>query len=1126
MLQLLSALFSPDGLQSGANTLAMRSFFKMGLLVVLIAATGRAFCQEVTATIHGQVTDAGGAVLPGAKVTVTNADKNMLVRTVITDKSGEFIATLLPIGNYTVRVRHAGFKVMDRTGIELHVGDSITLTLAMQVGEVSQEVTVNADATQVQLQSSASEQLISGNEIRELSIANRNFLALIALLPGVTNTSASDEITIGAVNPTGGVNVLPYSLNGGRTNSNSYLLDGADNLDRGANQTLINTPSVDAVAEFKVERGAYSAEYGRNASGQVNIVTRSGNSQFHGDIYEFFRNDVMAANNSFNKYRGIPRQELRYNDFGYTLGGPLFIPNHYNVERNKTFFFFSEEFRRIILYNTQSGYAPTDAMKGGTFVDAVCVTYPCTTANATHQINTTAFDPVAAAYLLVSTGRNVFNTRQEFIRVDENLSQRNSITGRYILDTINTVEPYGYQVNSLLPGTSTTSTQHPGANAMVRLTTVVRPTLLNEIAFAFTTSHLESTPIGTLSKANATDVHVNLPFQSTLGNVPYIAMTSLSPIRGFGAYSNYSRNYNLFDNVTQVLGRHTFKYGATYNYYQKSENNASTNAGSFTFNTTGTPSGCGGTNPCPSNAEQTFANFLLGQQATFAQTSLDLTPDIRQNEVEFYFQDDYRWLPTLTINAGVRYSLYRLPIDDRQMLSNFDPATYVAANAPTLTSNGANVVPGTGDPLNGIIVNGATSPYGNAVSNQPGGHFAPRVGFAWDPFGNGKTALRGGYGIVYDSTLVGIYENNIFTNRPYLNNLSVNNTTFANPSGGSTTTSLPSLRATPIPSHLPYTQVWSLDAQRQFGKSTMLDVGYYGAKSTHLLGIVDINTLRPGTLTTQNAPLPLTTSNTPQYVNAIRPYVGYTAINSVENWFGSNYNSLQVFLQEALPHSSRLTVAYTLQKTLTDAGSDRANAPQNGYDIHSEYAVAPFNRKQVLVVSYLYRVPFLLKRHGVVGDTLHGWSLAGTANFDTGLSTQVTTSAGKDWAGMGVLGSGSLVALRPNMVSNPNISAPHTFAKWFNTAAYVDPAAGQLGNARSTSLIGPGFQQWDISVFRAFHPGKNWSGEFRAESFNAFNRDNVASVNTQGTSADNAAFGQVTLTRDPRRIQLGLKLSF
>lgn len=1139
-----------------------RSLILGGLLVVSggfatlspLAALG----QEVTATILGRVVDASGGVLPGAKVVVTNIDTKQQIRVVTTNGSGEFTATLLPVAHYSVRVTSKGFETLNQTAIDLHVGDRLNLQLVMKPGEATETVTVNADALVAQTQTSASDMLISQSEIKELSINNRNFLGLLAILPGVTSTAASDELTIGAVNPTGSVNSLPFSLNGGRISANSYLLDGADNLDRGANSTLVNTPSVDAVQEFKVIRGVYSAEYGRNAASQINVITRAGTSTFHGDIYEFFRNDVLAANNALNKLNGIARPPLRYNDFGGAIGGPVYIPHVLTGMRDKMFFFFSEEARRIINYPTQSGgLAPTGAMKAGQFVHPVCVNYSDAAGTACTKtatsIDPSTWDPVAAAYVkdvfnkipngaltsykLISVGRAVYNLHQEMIRVDYAMTPRESLTVRYIRDTINTQEPYGYQVNSLVPGTSSSASQSPGANAMVRLTTVLRPSLLNEISFAFTTGRKYSQPTGLLATSNATDVHVNLPFPSTLQFVPSVTILGLTGFKSYGNYDNYSRNYNAFDNVTLVNGRQTIKFGGTFNYYQKTENNGSTNAGAFSFSSTSLPSG-------GVTAEQTWANFLLGTHATFTQTSQDLTPDIRQSEWELYLQDDIRLLPSVTMNAGVRYSMFRQPWDAKDELTNWDAATYVPANAPQLNplptgTPYASVIPGTGDRTNGIIINNLNSPYGSKVGNEPGGKFSPRLGFAWSPFADGRTAVRSGYGLVWDSTLVGMYENNIFTNAPYLNNLSVPNSTFANPGGGVGTSSVPALRGTPLPVKLPYTSQYSFDVQQQMGSSFLLDVGYYGSKGTHLLGIEDINTLAPGQYsaylkaqnpaispTTANAPL---TTGTSSRINPLRPYPGYTAINVVQSAWGSNYNSLQVAVEKRFKRGGNFRAAYTWQKTLTDASTDRNSAPQDFRNPHAEYGVANFNRKQVLVLSYVYKIPFPSTATRLEKAAFAGWELSGTTSFDAGLATNVTSSSGQDTAQLGVEASGSVVALRPDQVGDPSQNAPHTLLNWFNAAAFKDAPSGSLrvGNSKPGALIGPGFEQWDMSVFRNFQFTHRFGGQFRVETFNTFNHTNPQGlyVSTDVTTVG-AAYGAVASVREPRRIQLAMKLQF
>ena len=1105
------------------------------LCIALIVAASPSPAQEVTGAIVGNVTDHSGAAVAGVKITVTATDQNRVARTVVSNSNGEFVAPLLPIGRYSVSTDAKGFKRLVRGGIDLHVDEKLTLPLRLEVGDVTEQVTVESSEVQVDLQSPTAAGLISGTEVRELSLNNRNYLELLTLMPGVTSNSPTDELSIGTTNPTGATNSLPFSINGGRTTGNNFMVDGADNMDRGANSSLLTTPSVDAIAEFKALRGVYSAEFGRGASGQINVITKSGGSGFHGDLYEFFRNDKLAANAFFNNANRIALPPLRYNNFGYTLSGPIYIPGHYNRQKNKTFFFWSQEFRRSITSNTFSATAPTDAMKKGLFSAPVCVAYSGSTcqqtANSISNIN-----PVAAEYIqdiwskipegnpndftLFTSQRFVYNYRQELIKIDHVFGPKLALSGRYVSDGIHTEEPTGYQINDPLPGVATTQTQSPGTGLIVRAVSSFSSTFLNEGGFAYSGGAKLSHAIGLDSQASSPDVKVALPYPSTLDRVPGLSISGASAITGYGPYVNYSRNYNAFDNLTKILGKHTLKFGAVFDYYQKTENAATTNAGSFAFASTPRPTGT-------TTLAQGWANFLLGNASTYTQTSLDLQPDMRQREFEAYVQDDFRIASNLTLNLGVRYSIFRLPYDDKNFLTNFDPNIWDPAKAPQINAANGNIVVGTGDPLNGIIINNKNSPYGNKVANEPGGRWAPRVGFAWDPFRTGKTSIRSGYGIAYDSTLVGMYENNIFSNPPYLDNITISNTRLENPAAGVTVISAApkTLRGTPLPAAIPYTGQWSFDVQRQVGSNWLVAAGYYGSKSTHLLGIVDINQVYPGLAVAAgivNARTPISAATAPM-LNTLRPFPGYGPINQVENWFNSNYHSLQVTSQKRFAGYSTLRLAYTWSKVMTDAGSDRNNAPQNFYDRAADYARAPFDRTQVLSVSYIYQIPFARTLKGTAHAIMDGWQVSGIVSGVTGLPLRATSNLGLDWAGLGF--TGSQAAARPDRVADPNAGAPRTTAQWFNTKAFAAVPTGQIrpGNAAATTVAGPGYQQWDLSLFRAVKVRENMLLQIRGETFNLLNHVNFTSV---ATSFGDANFGQVLAAREPRRIQIGLKLIF
>jgi hypothetical protein len=340
-------------------------------VVMLMVGSLMARAQEVSGSISGTVLDATGAVIGGAVVTVTNTDRDYVERTVTTTKAGSYTATSLPLGTYSVSFAMKGFKTATVSGLVLHASDALKVDQKLVVGAATETVNIVADAAQLNLENGMSEGLINGTQIRELVLNNRNYEQLLTLQPGVSyGSSTNDQLYVGAVLPSGTSNQVAFSVNGDRPTANNWTIDGADNVDRGSNLTLLAYPSVDAISEVQTLRGTYEAEYGRSASGQINVVTRSGTNAFHGGAYEFFRNDVFNANNYFNKNTAlVARPKLRYNDFGFTFGGPVEIPHFYNG-KDKTFFFYSQEFRRVVNYASANAYVPTSDERNGIFTNS------------------------------------------------------------------------------------------------------------------------------------------------------------------------------------------------------------------------------------------------------------------------------------------------------------------------------------------------------------------------------------------------------------------------------------------------------------------------------------------------------------------------------------------------------------------------------------------------------------------------------------------------------------------------------------------------------------------------------------------------------------------------------------
>jgi len=1122
-----------------------------------------AAAQESTGSIVGIVKDPNGAVVAGATITIRNTDKNIVARTVNANDEGSYSAPFLLAGHYSVTVEAAGFKKYVKTDIDLNVNDRIAVDATLDPGAVSEEVVVTAGAVQIETQTATASGLVSNFEVKELPLNNRNFVQLVTLLPGVSSTM-TDQAYIGTTNPFGQTNTVSISINGGRTSQNNWTIDGADNVDRGSNLTLLNYPSVDAIAEFKVLRNHYSAEYGRDASGHINVITKSGGRDFHGNFYEFFRNDKLNANTYFNNLAGrfttdttakapdtivpagdpragnqkVQRPLLRYNNFGYTVGGPVFIPGFYNKDKDKTFFFFSEEFRRVITYANLTATVPSAAERAGTFSAPICVATNAAGACIQSATQIPNINPAAAAYLkdiysniglpnsgtntLVSNVRNVFNHRQELVRVDHNFSPKVTLAVRYLHDSIPTEEPGGLFTGLGVGGIATTRTNSPGYSWVARSVQTLSPSLINEVGYAFSYGAIVSRPIGLALSENSPNVTaaVKLPFKVTLDRIPSIS-PGYAGVAGFGPYDDFNRNHNIYDNVTWLRGLHTFKFGTSINAYQKTENAAGNNVGSFSFSASPIPAGSAAT-----GTMQQWANFLLGKTSTFTQADQDLTPDIREHQYEFYFQDDFRWKPNLTVNIGLRYSLFRQPIDKKGELTNFDPVFYDPAKAVQINPTTGNIIPGTGDPLNGIIIAGKNSPFGDKVAPENNKTFAPVIGLAWDPFKDGKTSIRSGYGISYDVTLVGILEQNIFGNPPFVNNISISNTVLNDPGSGVPTISAATkvIRGTPFENSMPYVQQWSLDVQRELSKDFMVAVGYYGSKGTHLPGIVDFDEVAPGAAVAAGIIAPGTVVNATinPRLNAVRPFKGFNAINSIQNWFNSNYNALQVSADKRFKGGSLIRLSYTWSKALTDNQTDRSSAPQSIYNRALDYGPSQLDRRQILSVDYIYELPFFTSQKGFLGHALGGWQLSGISSFNAGSPLTVTTT-GVDPGALGLLGS-SASSGRPDLIAKASlIPSARTRLKWFETGAFAFAPGGRPGSSPRGVIVGPGYQKWDMTLSKRFKFTERMNLQFRAEAYNVFNHTNFSGLSTTFAAVN---FGQVTTTRDPRLVQFGLKLTY
>ena len=1105
-------------------------------LCAVLLISGGALGQETTGTVTGVVKDASGGVIPGVEVIVKHVGTGF-ERRVLTSASGEYVATLLPVGGYQVTVEMTGFKKYERTGITLSVNDRLRVDITLEVGAPTETITVVGEAPKIQSETSDVGTVISGTQVTEMPLNGRSLYQLIALQPGV---SAAGSIVSGRVG-VGLDNLASVNINGARAAQNNWLIDGADNVDTGSNLGVINYISVDAVSEFKIQRGNYSAEFGRSGGGQINVVTKGGSNEFHGSAFEFFRNDVLDARNFFSytdrhpenctdplKDRCADPAILRYNNFGWNVGGPII--------KDKLFFFYGHEFRQVSTVRgagVSNTRVPTQLQKQGDFSEfpTVIIKDPLTGQQFSYQgklnvipqdridpnakVLVKAFpDPNSTPALLgglrnysavAASGRDY---GEYLIRIDYNMSDRHRLFGRWVQDKIPSEEPFGeiFGTNqAAFPGISNTKTNIPARGLVLEWNYIASPRIVSNTAFNYSYGGIISEITGSGLKKNFSGLSTPEIFsQNPPGVIPGIAFGGAGGYGGFNFFGPYDNSYGSYrwkQNLSWIIGSHSLKMGYLYSREFKNENAAGGTNGAFTFP--------GTTSSTFTSAGDAFADFLLGRASAYTEKDIDITSHLRYNMHEAYFQDDWKFRPNLTFNIGVRWSYILPPVDTDDLLTNFDPSRFDPAKAYQIDSAG-NRIPGTGDRLNGIYQAGKNSPYGRRIAASHADTFGPRFGFAWDPFKDGKSVIRGGYGIYFDRTLVGIALQNAFVNPPFVTQVdylaagAAGTPTLANPSGGASRNQeaiVPTIISMSPDFLVPTTQHWNLGFQRELWWGLTVDAAYVGNHGTHLLREVRINQTPPGTVAPSAA-----------YVK----YKGYGNIRERQTSASSRYDSFQLAINKRYSKGFQFGVAYTFSKVITDSPDDRSTVPQDVRNLRAERALADFDKTHIFVTSFVYELPFFKDAGGLMYNLLGGWQVGGIVRGETGTPLSVFISPNQANTFFG----GSQ---RPNLIGDPWKDAPKTKTQWFNVGAFELPALNTFGNAGRSLLRGPGLHLWDISIYKNFKVTERVRMQFRAEMFNAFNHTNFAGV---GTTFASSTYGQITSAREPRQVQFGLRLNF
>src|SRR5688572_22341112 len=935
----------------------------------LLTFTTSALAQETTATLAGMVTDQSSAVLPGVVVSVKHLPTGRTFE-ITTGTEGVYHLPLLPVGGYEVTFNLQGFQPQTVRGVTLAVNDRVRLDATLATGGVSEVITVTS-TTQVQT-TTAVQKLIDSQQLQELPINNRNFAKLAELAPGVSS-DLSDEVGVGLTS------LMSISVNGARRNAVNWLVDGVMNVDVGSNITLLSTPTLESIEQFKIITSSYAAEWPRSGGGIINVVTKSGTSRYAGSGYEFFRSDKLNSNSYFRKQSTDPQTrdnppELKYNNFGFTVGGPIM--------REKLFFFFSEEVRRIrrapasltaTVPNPEWLTDPTNVnyvapAERDPIALKLLAGYP--------QPNLAPLTPGGVGRYLVSAP-NIQNTRQEVIRVDYDLSDTQRLWGRYTHDLSETRELGGLFLNFAIPGVAGTDTTIPGQVAAFGLRSIIGGNKLNEINYHFSSNNITTLPADDVTNTKAA-YGVTIPEvfpENAAGLIPFLEIATLSNFGANQLFRIQYLNHSITDNFSWQRGKHAFKMGGLATFEQKNENAASRSQGTFGFvATTGGPTG--------------FQSFLRGNAngactaCTYTEAERDIDLNLRFNRFEFYAQDTWRPTARLTVDYGLRYSLYPPITDKNNQLVTFDPSAYNAAQAPPFANPAGTLIDRSqGNLLVGIIQAGVNSPYGDAIYKFQKDSWQPRAGMAYDLSGSGDTILRSAFGIYYDQPLVGIFEQNSFTMPPIVNNVVFNNPTLANPAAGQTptTTGVRAIIASGTDFKNPRTMQWNAGVTRRLGSRMTAEASYVGSRGDNLIRPTDINYPDPARVVELQATVPAA-------FNPVRPYQSYGAITFRETTARSRYHGLLTSTKLDFGSTGSVTLNYTLSRNQTDATNDRdaVDIPQNPANPDADYADARTDRRHIFNGSFTYELPFFRDSGGFSEAVLGGWQVAGIVNISSG----------------------------------------------------------------------------------------------------------------------------------------------
>jgi hypothetical protein len=1145
-------------------------------LVILVIAGRYLQAQSITGSIFGSVLDSGGAAVQAAQVKLTNPTTGA-ERVTQTDVRGEFAISILPPGTYSLTVEVPGFKTLVRKDITLTPSDRLSLgALTLELGTLTEQVLVSAVATPVQTASAERSTAITAAQVSNLTIYGRTVTSLIALSPGVVDTVGANNRAIGG----GAGNATNFNVAGNRSSNNNFSIDGVTMSAVGGAPNAAYGVSMESVSEVKVMVSNYQAEFGRLSGGNVQIVTKSGSRDFHGVGMYYMRNEALNANNFFNNRLGQRRPRNRYNAITYSIGGPVYIPKLINKDKQKLFFYWSQEYQPAKLtQGLQYSTVPSALERVGDFSQSldqnnslIAIKDPTTAAQFPgNQVPLSRIDLNGQALLKVfpqpnftdrSVSKGAYNYVTQFsgkdplslytLKLDYNVTSRDTFFATMAENGDDSSIPNGGGLSApfaLLPAL----VHNAGQMETGHYTHIFSPTLVNEAIFGYAEMFgptatgltpdvlkgIQTTTYGyTASQLNPANNPLNFVPGMSFGGVTGAASMSYD-----GRFPYFLTRYttDFSDSVSATYGPHNLKAGIFIEHMRQHDGGWATNFnGTFDF-------GRNVNNPLDTN--NPYSNAVLGIFNTYTEaTSRPLA--IRHSDgLDWFVQDNWKVSRRLTLDYGARFTWWTPFTNWDNKMATFvpglyDPSQKVKLIYPTM-SNGTRmginpntgqtypaaligfIAPGAGNPTNGMVVTTQVAGYPAGLTNNNGPLVAPRIGFAYDPFGDGKTSVRGGFGMFYNRILGGANTGATYS-YPIVQSPLIEFNRISSIQSAQGLVSVPSVNAWQKDIKAASVMNISLSIQRDIGFGTVVDVGYLGSLGRHLTWERDINSIPMGTrfLAANADP---TNPSVPLPDLFLRPTVGYGGIGYDEAAGSSNYHSLQVTANRRLSRGLSFGAAWTYSKVMDfndgEFGAVNIVAPFRAWN----YGRAAFDRTHVVKLTWVYNLPQWKSVAAPVRVVVNNWQVSGIATFSTGQPIGVGYSlvTSKDLSGTPSISPRILV------IGNPNLSrGDRSFTQAFNTGAFAMPAAGTLGTMSKTLIESPGINNFDVSIFKNIPLYRErLRAQLRGEFYNFFNHTQFSSFDSTARFASNgsqvnAQFGQYTAARDPRVMQLAIRFEY